>query len=290
MLLVAGHYLWRYGYYGEWLPNTYYAKYVRPWYEMGIRYLAAAAIETGLYLLLPLAGLALVRDWRERRSLVYLLPLLCIGLHMAYVARIGGDFFEYRPLDVYWPLLAVPAAAGIMRLGSWTSAAGGRVRPFAAWFWMAGPRTCALVLFLPVVFYSGSLQATMRLYDGKSGKTPLGWLQTAPGMPTLVPLFRDLNNALKGSGIRSMVRRRGIGLRLQGRWGPYTNMARGIIPTDALAYTGAAGVIPYFVPDLRFIDRWGLTDATIARNPVTHPNSRRAMAHDRYPPRGYLAA
>lgn len=46
----AGYSLFRYAYYGEWLPNTYYAKHVRPWYEMGWIYLRAAALETGLYL------------------------------------------------------------------------------------------------------------------------------------------------------------------------------------------------------------------------------------------------
>ena len=36
VVLVAGHYLFRYGYYGEWLPNTYYAKFTGPRYEIGI--------------------------------------------------------------------------------------------------------------------------------------------------------------------------------------------------------------------------------------------------------------
>ena len=179
VLLVVGHYLWRYGYYGEWLPNTYYATYVRPWYEMGILYLAAAAVETGLYLLLPLAVLSLVKDWRGRRTLPYALPLLCIVPHMAYVARTGGDFFEYRPLDVYWPLLAVPAAAGLVHLGLWTSSAVGRVRPFAAWPWVAGPRTCALLLFLPVVFYCGFLQASLRGFASPLEKK-------APGILALI--------------------------------------------------------------------------------------------------------
>ena len=29
--IVGAHFLFRYAYYGEWLPNTYYAKHVRPW-------------------------------------------------------------------------------------------------------------------------------------------------------------------------------------------------------------------------------------------------------------------
>ena len=63
--MVTAHFLWRYGYYGEWLPNTYYAKHIRPWYESGFRYLWAAALETGLYLLLPLTVVALRERWRQ---------------------------------------------------------------------------------------------------------------------------------------------------------------------------------------------------------------------------------
>ena len=116
--LVAAHFLFRYGYYGEWLPNTYYAKHVRPWYESGFRYLWAATLETGLYLLIPLAKVALRQRWRECRDGTYALVLLLIAVHMAYVMRIGGDHFEYRPLDFYWPLLALPAAEGIVQLAT----------------------------------------------------------------------------------------------------------------------------------------------------------------------------
>ena len=117
VVLVAAHFVFRYAYYGEWLPNTYYAKHIRPWYEAGFRYLWAAALETGLYLLLPLACVALRARWKAQRDLAYALPLFCILPHMAYIMRIGGDHFEYRPLDFYWPLLAVPACVGIVYLG-----------------------------------------------------------------------------------------------------------------------------------------------------------------------------
>ena len=53
---------------------------------------------------------ALIRDERAWRGLTHVLPFLYIGLNMAYLARLGGDVFKYRPLDVYWPLLAMPAA------------------------------------------------------------------------------------------------------------------------------------------------------------------------------------
>ena len=282
VLLVAGHYLWRYGYYGEWLPNTYYAKYVRPWYEMGIRYLAAAAIETGLYLLLPLAILTCVRDWRGRRSLVFVLPLFCIACNMAYVARIGGDYFGYRPLDIYWPLLAVPAAVGIAHLGSWLATAVQRCRIALPRLAME-PWHCALLLFLPVVFYSSAMQ--------KMAGFSVGRQLTQLGMPAPVALSDALNKQLIGFSIGpKMIGHGRSGDRFIRQFGPYSDMVRGIIPADALSLTKGAGIIPYFIPDLKFIDFWGLTDATIARNPVTYPNSLRALGHDRQPPPGYLAA
>ena len=295
VVLVAGQYLWRYGYYGEWLPNTYYAKHVRPWYEAGWRYMAAAAVETGLYLLLPLAGLALGKDWRARRSLVYALPLLCIGLHMAYIARIGGDHFEYRPLDVYWPLLAVPAAAGLVHCGRWLAAAVRRGRPLAV-----GPRTGALVLFVPVLFYSGAMQAALLFEGAKIDERlhhidiPLDagnadWLLAVPGMPLLTTFSNALRKKLTGHGIglRFVEHREFADQRIR-MWQPYEQMARGIIPADAVRATYTVGIMPYYVPDLTIVDTGGLTDATVARNPVRHPNSLRSMAHDRSPPPGYL--
>lgn len=116
---------------------------MRPWYDAGLRYLLVATIETELSLLMLLAILTLVRNRRARRRLALVLPLPCIGLHMRYVARVGGDRFEYRSLDSYWPLLAVPAAEGIVHLGLWMSSAVRRFRPTATCYWYlaAGPQT-----------------------------------------------------------------------------------------------------------------------------------------------------
>ena len=297
VLVVASHYLWRYGYYGEWLPNTYYAKHVRPWYEMGVRYLWAAALETGLYLLAPLAVVPLVQGWRGRRCLAHALPLLCIVLHMAYVARIGGDIFQYRPLDFYWPLLAVPAAEGVVHVGLWVSGVLRRLRPFASRRPAAMTRTCAVVLFLPVLFYSSAMQAAL-LFEGTKtslttillGEENAGWLLAAPGMPALVGMSNDAHRLMRRNSV--IVRIAGRPKRTARRlryWSPYENMDHGVIPDDAVAVTFAAGILPYYVADLEFIDGLGLTDAIIARNPVTRPNSERRMAHDRRPPPGYLA-
>ena len=297
---VGAQSLFRYVYYGEWLPNTYYAKHVRPWYESGFNYLWAAAIETGLYLLMPLAILAARRAWRERGDLRLGLPLACIVPHMAYVFRIGGDYFEYRPLDFYWPLLAVPAASGILQLGSAASAL--LRRPHSMWSGRLapGPCTCAVVLFVPTLFYAGALQGAL-LFQGAASRDYQerfhpevdrkngGWLFAAPGMGALASISNDLRQRMTRQlvGLRFAEHREAARLKLED-WADYERMERGLFPEDALTATGALGIQSYFLPDLRVVDGHGLVDAVVARNPVAWSNSERLMAHDRRPPPGYV--
>ena len=300
VVLVAGHELFRYSYYGEWLPNTYYAKHVRPWYEAGFRYLGAAALETGLYLLLPLTVVSLVKGWRRRRCLTYALPLLCIVFHVGYIARIGGDHFEYRPLDFYWPLLAVPAAEGIVHLGSRISIIFRRSWSSGLLHLAAGARTCVLVVFLLVLFYSSAMQGALLFESARIdeyrtethltlGKENAGWLLAAPGMPMLTAISNHLRLQLTRQfiGMRSVEHRNYAATRIRG-WQPYENMERDAIPSDAVMAVDTIGIPSYYVPDLTVVDIHGLTDATVARSPVTRPNHQRVMSHDRYAPSGYL--
>ena len=297
-LLIAAHYLFRYAYYGEWLPNTYYAKHVRPWYESGFRYLTAAALETGLYLLLPLAFAALRTHWRKDRNGAYALALLCVVVHMAYLLPIGGDHFEYRPLDFYWPLLAVPAAEGIALLGSRISAALRRFQRVPGW--AAGEGTYTIALFLPILLYANAIQDTLlfkwdSIYEKQNNvwyaqldEGNVDWLLAAPGMPVLVAISNDLRrqsvrhaNAVRVSIHRAFANRETLG------WKPYEQMERGFIPEDALMVSRAMGKF-YYIPDLKVVDEDGLTDATVARTPVTHSNLERVIAHDRDPTPEYL--
>ena len=330
VLLVAAHYLFRYSYYGEWLPNTYYAKHVRPWYESGFRYLSAAALDTGLYLLLPLTCLTMWSRWQKYRDGTYALVLLYVVVHMNYLLRIGGDLFHYRPLDFYWPLLAVPAAAAIVQIGTviagrirvgWIG--GGRISSYQVW---------ALLLFLPVLFYAGAIQgiwlakdsallerifrqstednvqnvaptennnenneeSTQRLYAGVPG-TPLLVPQryrylVPPGLLRILSVSRDLRYQ---SHIQHQVAapidiHQWFINKVLPEWKPYEAMARGVIPDDALMAIGSVGVMPYYLADLRIIDLFGLTDATIARTPSLKTNQKRKIAHDRWPAPGYL--
>ena len=295
VLVVAAHYLWRYSYYGEWLPNTYYAKYVEPWYDSGFHYLAQAGVETGAYLLLPLAALAGIARWRRHKDGTHLVILLVIVVHGAYLSRIGGDHFEYRPLDFYWPLLAVAASVGLAHAGARLAAWAGKI-PHAG-----APVAWTLALFAPVLIYAGAIQgalvhegAKMVLHRGFSHivlneSNAGGWL-VAPGLSKLA----SLSNALRHESTRRMaptpwMEHRAFAPHQARRFQPYENMPRGTLPDDAVAAVASLGVKGYYLPDLEIIDIFGLTDATVARNPHTQPEGwERRIAHERQPPPGYL--
>ena len=300
--LIAAHFLFRQVYYGEWLPNTYYAKFVRPWYESGFKYLLSATIEMGLYLLLPLAWVGLRRQWRQRRDGTYALVLLLIAAHMLYVMRIGGDHFEYRPLDFYWPLLALPAVQGIAGLGAglavWLGSfrlppASSRLIFSAQKFIGRQEGSLAVILFIPVIFYANAMQGALLWQGVDKNRAELTsenarWLLSAPGMPTLNDIAGDLD---RNKNTLVLIRHAEfliISNSVTLDWQKYSVMKRGLIPKDAVAFERYLGIRSYYLPDLRVVDTFGLTDKTVARNPVETPNSDRAMAHDRRPPPGYL--
>ena len=292
--LVAAHFLFRYAYYGEWLPNTYYAKHVRPWYDAGFRYFWAAALETGLYLLVPLVLAALWRDWRSRRNFAYALPLACVAAHMAYILRIGGDHFEYRPLDFYWPLLAVPAAQGLLGLAGSLRRATAGVRSRRD----GRDRGIAIALFLPVLFYCTVVQNTLlyfrtlslNLVDSPFITTVTALsLTLVPGTQALFATTTDLIDGLKQHfiGLNAIHHRDYAAPRIRD-WSPFERIPREVIPEDAIMGVPTTGIPSFYMPSLRVVDTLGLTDAVIARNPTTRPNRHRQMAHDRGPPPGYL--
>ena len=297
LILVAAHFLFRYSYYGEWLPNTYYAKHVRPWYESGFRYLLAAALETGLYILLPLAFLALRSRWQVHRDSSFALPLLCVAAHMAYLLPIGGDHFEFRPLDFYWPLLAVPAADGIALLGFGISTGLQKLPRVPRWATAGRPYTIAL--FLPVLFYANAIQGVL-LFEGTAireqdrtwhfelDQENAGWMMAAPGMPALVAISNEMRRLSARHFVGQRFGQHRYFAYLHTRaWEPYEKMERSFIPDDTLTIGYGLGQF-YFLPDLKVLDYYGLTDATVARNPSTRANRERAMAHDRQPPPEYL--
>lgn len=90
-------------------------------------------------------------------------------------------------------------------------------------------------------------------------------------------------------GLRAAIHRELAADRIQ-EWQPYEHMDRSLIPNDTVTARRDLGIPSYYLPGLTTIDVHGLTDATVARTPVTRPNDQRAMAHDRCAPPGYIQA
>ncbi|MCB0336607.1 MAG: hypothetical protein KDD62_09880, partial [Bdellovibrionales bacterium] len=113
MLGVGVHFLWRHAYYGEWLPNTFYAKVPGLWFSQGFRYLSLIQSDYQFGWFMPcLLIVPLIK--RDKTSLYFSLIIL---LQLLYVLAIGGDRFEFRflvpffgfyllliaeALDIFW--------------------------------------------------------------------------------------------------------------------------------------------------------------------------------------------
>ena len=299
-LMAGAHLLFRWLYYGELLPNTYHAKFVRPWWDMGMRYYAAAGLETGLYLLAPLAAAGAWLRWRLHRDSVYGLALLCIGLHAVHVMRLGGDHFEWRMLDFYWPLLSVPAAEGIAWTGAKLASSFKWIAPALSRFSRFAPMVFTLCVFALALFYSSAIQFTLLLrsaevdtwhdtFNVELDRRDAAWLFTAPGMDQLYGMNEDLRAemAVRFIGVR-FVRHRQTWDGAAKKFLLYEGVLRGKMPEDAVTVQGVLGVRGYYLAEMKVVDYHGLTDKTVARNPVVVSNSERRMGHDRVPPYGYL--
>lgn len=128
LLAVAAQFAWRLWFYGEWLPNTYYAKVTTPWPEAGWRYLGCFGIENGAVVWIGIAGIGLVVEAVRGKRGLFATPLrhapawgavVVVLLHTGYyVCRVGGDHFEYRVLSALVPLAALGSVALAAR---WTN-------------------------------------------------------------------------------------------------------------------------------------------------------------------------
>ena len=290
--ITVSQFVWRFLTYGELLPNTYYAKAVRPWWDAGATYLAVAGVEHALWWVLPLAILGTWARWGrgDAAHVAIWLWLIPDALHLA---RIGGDHFEFRMLDTWWPVLYVAAADGI----AWIAARQGRAGLDPA-RWGKGllGATVAIGLAIPVAH---DIQAFQRRGYTETSKlaveiTPWNspWVYLIPPNLLWIDRYNAASRWLADHSIATRARtHQGFAALMVGWYGPYGAWeGADLFPADALAATAAIGAYSYFLPDVPVVDRQGLTDHTIARTPVTRTDEQRRLAHDRRPPEGYLEA
>lgn len=283
-LVVGAHLLWRHAYYGEWLPNTYYAKNVRPWWDAGGMFLGMAAIEHALYLVLPLALWGTRARWRRGDRLHVALWMWAIPV-VLHVARIGGDHFEFRMFDELWPVLALAATDGLLAL------AGPSARRLVA-------GAAVTVVFGLAIPLSHDRLAFQRQHRGEAFrmKVPLTletspWLVALPPIPFLLPTYDRWSRWLHDHFIAIRHREHQLFARhLRSAYAPLEGLAyTGLFAAPVVTAIASTGMYGYYQPQFVVVDTYGLTDATVARNPVTIPNEARKLGHDRRPPPGYLA-
>ena len=144
LVLVLVHLLWRRATYGDWLPNTAYAKVAGVWPQSGLRYGALFVLEYALWLWALPVGYAIWRWWRSPHDRVADSHVIAVmtGLPVAaqlagYLLVIGGDNFEFRCLAFTVPLLALGLAWALLALRlRWPSFCGVSLVVLAAGAWL----------------------------------------------------------------------------------------------------------------------------------------------------------
>ena len=135
------------------------------------------------------------------------LALLCVAAHMAYQLPIGGDHFEFRPLDFYWPLLADSCGrrhrSARFQGCEWpaeavpSSGLGGQERRPAR-SRSSCPCCSTLTRFRVSCFTRGPRKAE---FISKLNEENAGWLLHAPGMPALVAISNDMRRLVVLNGV-----------------------------------------------------------------------------------------
>ncbi len=106
LALFVPYFLWRWSYYGDLMPNTFYAKSAdKLYFEQGIKYLLITIVGGGFWLSLPLG---VVGAFHVRKTLIGRYALFILPVYLTYVAKVGGDFMLGRffvPAIPIWLLM-----------------------------------------------------------------------------------------------------------------------------------------------------------------------------------------
>lgn len=300
MLIVAVHLLWRKRFYGEWLPNTYFAKYSGAWPEAGMRYLLSFILEYAVWTWMGVMLFLLVRHLREtgrrgpaaptipsesgvRRhfalSRVRVRVIACSVLiaHLGYYCLvIGGDHFEYRILSHLVPLIWVSFVWSLNRIAWKPSVA---VAVVASAIALSGP--------IPWTHWALTHERNDR------ASTVAMFEPVAPHWPAVARWYAEMFDGCQAWLIPRLICIRHQEHKVACRWWLDTvvpDRREGAkIPADdhpVMLSFGGIGGLGWVLPHVAIVDLHGLNDYVVARSPADRSKTRK-MAHDRIPPEEY---
>ena len=284
LLALPLHLAFRLRTYGEWLPNTYYAKHVAAWPESGIRYFASFLLEYALWFWLLLLFAVLLKRGQTpfptaSKKVTVPFSWIAIGavvVHVGYYTLvIGGDHFEYRVYSHLVLFLFVSAVWLVARITS---------RPVAAYLLLGA----FVVASWPIPWVhwrethelrsrgeAYKLVAPVAPHFPRPFRAPAAWwdrLQAWLIDHEVGMRHQEHKVFWQWQGRHWQSREEGLRLEWSDRW---------VMPWDTVGIPG------WVLPHVAIIDSRGLNDHVIARVPVD-PSKKRTMAHDRVPPHGYV--
>ncbi len=128
LLLVGPHLLWRYWYYGAWVPNTALAKVPGGLGHLrdGFTYVRNFTRERYTLAWIPLVAVLLVR----RRPVWLFYVLTTLAVYLGYVMYVGGDSLGFfRFIVPVLPLMYLVAAYAVHETAAWVGLRGLRETP-----------------------------------------------------------------------------------------------------------------------------------------------------------------
>ena len=273
---VPAHLVWRHSFYHDWLPNTYYAKVIGAWPQMGIRYVASFILEYALYVPI-VAAIAAFLPAKSANRAGGILPVVVITvcLHLFYYAiRVGGDHFEYRVLNHLIPIVIVGFVALVKTTG-WSP----RIVFAVGFGWLA------MGLILPWTHWALTNDLATRT------QTRNLWQPVAPALPLwLQPLARPFDALQRELIAHSVcIRHQEHKIFYLAQVATYPSRQQGsryLWSERNVLAVPAVGVPGWVFPQVAVIDTAGLNDRILAHAALPEQGLRR-MAHERLASRAY---
>jgi len=298
VVLIPLHLFWRFQTYGEWLPNTYFAKASPDWFWVttGTFYFLSFVIEYALWFFLGFAiiflmqfvkslhrsGMRPISFFFEIPNLVRWVTVAAILLHFLYYTFvIGGDHFEFRVyshlvvlifLSAIWLLLRIAANPKIALTLYMISVLASLPIP-----WMHWRATHSIASRKEAIGMAVSVADVVKRGTPYTPELVIGYLKFYDGLQSfLIHHFVCVRHQEHKVFWQSLVeefpsRERGSSIKGDG----YPVVERRSI-----------GVLAWVLPYVNVMDKWGLNDYVVARNPDL--DSMMLMAHLRQPPQGYV--